>query len=32
VAIKMADSPIGVSFHAGLGHASRENQCSFDAN
>jgi hypothetical protein len=32
VAIKMADSPIGVSFQAGLGHTSRKNQCSFDAN
>jgi hypothetical protein len=32
VAIRIADSPIGVSFHAGLGHTSRENQCSFDAN
>ncbi len=31
-AIKMAGNPIEVSFHAGLGHTSRKNQCSFDAN
>jgi hypothetical protein len=32
VAIKMAGIPIGCPFHVGPGHASRRNQCSFDAN
>jgi hypothetical protein len=32
VAIKMADIPIRVSFSKVLGHTSRENRCSFDAN